>query len=296
MIRKDRSRLWASVATSSVLDRQGLLLGFSQRLRDLSRSKGIELQLRRKQDALELALEAAGLGTWEYDLPTGEMLWDARAKALFGLPAEASVTHPGWIDALHPDDQATARAQWDHALRDRSRFSAEYRVIWPDGSIHSIMSVGQCAVDPATDEPHHMAGVMLDLTERRRTEEHLQETLRMEAVGRLAGGIAHDLNNMLAAILGFSDLLERNLRPDDPRKEDTRQISRAAERSAGLTRQLLAFARRELIQPQMLDINTVVRHSQADALQPAGREYRAALQLHTRCSWSSPTRARSSRP
>jgi PAS domain S-box-containing protein len=70
VVRKDHSRLWASVATSSVQDRQGRLLGFSQRLRDLSRSKGIELQLHRKQGALELALEAAGLGTWEFDLTT----------------------------------------------------------------------------------------------------------------------------------------------------------------------------------------------------------------------------------
>jgi two-component system, cell cycle sensor histidine kinase and response regulator CckA len=279
VVRKDGTRLWASVATSSVRDRQGGLLGFSQRLRDLSRSKGMELQLRRKQGALELALEAAGLGTWEYDLATGEMLWDGRAKALFGLPADAIVVHPEWIEALHPEDQATARAQWNEALRDRSRFSAEYRVIWPDGSIHSIMSVGQCAVDPATGEPHHVAGVMLDLTERRRTEEHLQETLRMEAVGRLAGGIAHDLNKMLAAILGFSDLLERNLGPDDPRREDTRQISRAAERSAALTRQLLAFARRELIQPQMLDVNTIVRHSRSMLSTLLGENIELNLQL-----------------
>ena len=279
VVRKDGTRLWASLAISSVHDRQGRLLGFSQRLRDLSHSKGIELQLRRKQGALELALEAAGLGTWEYDLITDEMLWDPRAKALFGLPADASMTHPGWIEALHPEDQAPARAQWDITLRDRSRFSAEYRVIWPDGSIHSIMSVGQCAIDPATGEPHHVAGVMLDLTERRRAEEHLQETLRMEAVGRLAGGIAHDLNNMLAAILGFSDLLERNLAADDPRREDTRQISRAAERSAALTRQLLAFARRELIQPQLLDINTVVRHSRPMLSTLLGENVELSLQL-----------------
>ncbi|HEU4524714.1 MAG TPA: PAS domain-containing protein, partial [Gemmatimonadales bacterium] len=279
VVRKDRTRLWASVAISSVPDRHGRPLGFSLRLRDLSRSKGIELQLRRKQGALELALEAAGLGTWEYDMGTGEMLWDGRAKGLFGLPPDAAVSHPEWTDALHPDDQEAARAQWDQALRDRSRFSAEYRVIWPDGSIHSIMAVGQCAVDPATGEPHHVAGVMLDLTERRRTEEHLQETLRMEAVGRLAGGIAHDLNNMLAAILGFSDLLERNLGPDDPRREDTRQISRAAERSASLTRQLLAFARRELIQPQMLDINTVVRHSRPMLATLLGENIELTLRL-----------------
>jgi two-component system cell cycle sensor histidine kinase/response regulator CckA len=279
VLRKDGSRFWASVSLSSVHDRQGKLLGFSQRLRDLSRSRGIEQQLRRKQEALELALEAAGLGTWEYDLGTGEMLWDERAKALFGLPEDAAVTHPAWIEALHPDDQVPARAQWERAVRERSRFSSEYRVIWPDGGIHSIMSVGQCTVDPTTSEPHYLAGVMLDLTERRRTEEHLQETLRMEAVGRLAGGIAHDLNNMLGAILGFSDLLERNLDPDDPRREDTRQISRAAERSAALTRQLLAFARRELIQPQLLDINTIVRHSRPMLSSLLGENVELALQL-----------------
>ena len=254
VVRKDGSRFWASVSLTVVHDRHGGLLGFSQRLRDLSRSRDMEQQLRRQQEALELALEAAGLGTWEYDPGTGEMRWDERAKALFGLPAEAPVTHPEWLDALHPEDRDAARDQWAHAVRERSPFSAEYRVVLPDGGIHSIMVVGRAAGE-------QLAGVMLDLTERRRTEEQLQETLRMEAVGRLAGGIAHDLNNMLAAILGFSELLERNLDPDDPRREDTRQISRAAERSAGLTRQLLAFARRELIQPQLLDVNAVVRHT-----------------------------------
>jgi hypothetical protein len=100
-----------------------------------------------------------------------------------------------------------------------------------------------------------MAGVMLDITERKRTEARLQEVLRLEAIGRLAGGIAHDLNNMLVAILGFSDLLAGSFQPDDPRREDAEQITLAASRSANLTRQLLAFARREIIQPRRMDIN-----------------------------------------
>src|SRR5215212_12285494 len=102
------------------------------------------------------------------------------------------------------------------------------------------MSVGRCVTDPETGAATHFTGVVLDLTERRRTEEHLQESLRLEAVGRLAGGIAHDLNNMLAAILGFGDLLGRSFEPDDPRAADLDQIGRAASRSSALTRQLLA--------------------------------------------------------
>jgi len=278
-VRKDGSRFWASMSMSSAHDRQGRLLGFSKRLRDLSRSKHAEEQLRWKQEALELALEAAGLGTWEYDLATDEMHWDARAKAHFGLVSDATVTHPAWLEALHPEDREPIKEHWQRAVRDRSRFSAEFRVIWPDGSIHSIMAVGQGTFDAATGGPLHMAGVMLDLTERRRTEQHLQESLRLEAVGRLAGGIAHDLNNMLTAILGFSEFLDRSLKPDDLRRADVEQISRAAQRSAGLTRQLLAFARRELIQPRLLDINAVVRHAGAMLPSILGENVELVLQL-----------------
>jgi PAS domain S-box-containing protein len=263
LVRRDGSRFWGSISTTSVHDRDGQLLGFARRVRDLSENKAVADQLRRKQDALELALEAAGLGTWEHDLSTGEDSMDARAKALFGVPQEEPLTRARWLEAVHPDDRERTLERWQRAVREGARYSAEYRVVWPDGSVHWVMAVGRCVTDTSTGSPLHFAGVVLDLTERRRTEEHLQESLRLEAVGRLAGGIAHDLNNMLAAILGFGDLLGRSFEPGDPRAADVEQISRAATRSAGLTRQLLAFARREMIQPRALDINSVIQHAQA---------------------------------
>jgi two-component system, cell cycle sensor histidine kinase and response regulator CckA len=263
LVRKDGSRFWASLSTTGVHDREGRLLGFARRLRDLSESKQAEDQLRHKQDALELALDAAGLGTWEHDLSTGSYTMDARARALFGLASDETVTAARWLEAIHPDDRPRALERWETVLSERARYSAEYRVVWPDGSVHWLMAVGRCVTDPATGSSPQFSGVVLDLTERRRTEEQLQEGLRLEAVGRLAGGIAHDLNNMLAAILGFGDLLGRTLEPDDPRASDVEQICRAAARSADLTRQLLAFARREMIQPRALDINTVIQHAQA---------------------------------
>ncbi len=263
LLRKDGSRFWGAVTTSGVHDGEGRLLGFARRMRDLSESKAAAEQLRRKQDALELALEAAGLGTWEHDLATGTDAMDPRARALFGLSADEPVTRSRLLEAIHPDDRERTRERWKRAVTDLVRYSAEYRVVWPDGSVHWIMAVGRCVTDPTTEAPLQLAGVVLDLTERRRTEEQLQEGLRLEAVGRLAGGIAHDLNNMLAAILGFSDMLGRSFEPNDPRASDVEQISRAAARSADLTRQMLAFARRELIQPRALDINTVIQHAQA---------------------------------
>jgi PAS domain S-box-containing protein len=219
----------------------------------------VQEELRRHREALELAHDAAGLGAWQYEVAGGELRLDARAKALFGLPPDAALTYRDIVDALHPDDRAEVEEQWTRALQERTSFSAEYRVVWPDGSIHWLASMGRVAAVPGSGDAQRLTGVMLDITERKHAEERLQEVLRLEAVGQLAGGIAHDLNNMLAAILGFSEFLAQSLPPDDPRRRDVEQITQAANRSASLTRQLLAFARRELIQPRPLDVNLVVR-------------------------------------
>jgi two-component system cell cycle sensor histidine kinase/response regulator CckA len=259
LMRKDGSRFWASVSTASVHSRQGELLGFAKRLRDLSEMRRVEEELRRNQEALELAHEAAGLGTWDHDLVTGELRWDVRARALFGLPRGEDQPRPRWADVIHPDDLRATEELQERALLERKPFSAEYRVIRPDRSTHWVAAVGRGIVDPATGRPLRMRGILLDITERKQTEERLQEVLRLESIGRLAGGIAHDLNNMLTAIVGFSDLLAQSLEPLDTRRADVDQIFRAAERATGLTRQLLAFARREMIQPRLLDLNVVVR-------------------------------------
>jgi PAS domain S-box-containing protein len=264
LIRKDGSRFWASTSMTSVRGRQGQLVGFACTLRDHTGLRQVEEELRRHREALELAHNAAGLGAWQFEVATSELRLDARAKSLFGLPADAGLDFPAFLAALHPDDRAAVQEVWASVLRDAKPFSAEYRVVWPDGGIHWLASMGRgtSAAAPA-DTPQRITGVVLDITERKQTEAQLQEVLRLEAVGQLAGGIAHDLNNMLAAILGFSDFLAQSLEPHDPRSRDVEQIIQAANRSASLTRQLLAFARRELIQPRRLDVNGVVRRSES---------------------------------
>jgi len=262
VVRKDGSRFWASTATTAARDSKGQVIGFAQTLRDLTDLRRAEEELRRSREALDFALEAAALGTWDHDLITGELRWDSRAKALFGLAPDTPISHRRWADAVRTDDLVEAETARKKAVRDRTPFSIEYRILWPDGSEHSIAMVGRATIDPATDQAVRMAGVMLDITERKRTEARLQEVLRLEAIGRLAGGIAHDLNNMLVAILGFSDLLAGSFQPEDPRREDMEQITLAASRSATLTRQLLAFARREIIQPRRIDVNGVVQRAE----------------------------------
>ena len=101
-------------------------------------------------------------------------------------------------------------------------------------------------------------GVAEDITEKRALEEQLRQAQKMEAVGRLARGVAHDFNNVLAAIIGSSDLLALRLKDDDPAKEETEEIRLAAERGAALTRQLLAFSRSQMLEAKLLDLNEVV--------------------------------------
>jgi PAS domain S-box-containing protein len=99
---------------------------------------------------------------------------------------------------------------------------------------------------------------LVDITERRKLEEQYRQAQKMEAVGQLAGGVAHDFNNLLTAICGYTDLVREDLPPDDPRRSDLDEVRNAADRAAALTRQLLAFSRRQVMQPVVLDINEVV--------------------------------------
>jgi len=118
------------------------------------------------------------------------------------------------------------------------------------------------AADPASDEGASAIVFALDTTEQRALQENLAQSQKMQAIGQLAGGVAHDFNNVLTAIIGYSDLLLANHRPTDPSFQDIMQIKQNANRAAGLVRQLLAFSRRQTLRPQTLQLNDVLSELQ----------------------------------
>ena len=143
LVRKDGSRFWAALSVASVRGRHGQLVGFACTLRDHTGLRQVEEELRRHREALELAHDAAGLGAWQYEVGTGELRLDARAKALFGFAPDAGITYAAFVGVLHPDDRTPVEERWARALRERMPFSAEYRVLWSDGAVHWLASMGR---------------------------------------------------------------------------------------------------------------------------------------------------------
>ena len=116
-----------------------------------------------------------------------------------------------------------------------------------------------------------MVGTVQDVTERRLLEDQLRQSQKMEAIGRLAGGIAHDLNNALTAIAGYAELALGEVPADHPARADVEEIRRAAERAGSVTRQLLAFSRKQLLEPRVFDLNDTVAVDRAPAVAAARR-------------------------
>jgi len=158
---------------------------------------------------------------------------------------------------VHPDDQhIVARAQ-DEARRAGS-YTCEYRWLCADGTYKSLIDQGILSEDPDTGADV-VFGTLLDNTERRALEEALGHARKMETVGQLTGGVAHDFNNLLTVILGNVDLIQRRCGEGFAFERQVRAVRQATERGAALTRQLLAFSRRQRLDPAAVDLNDLVR-------------------------------------
>src|SRR2546422_6097831 len=156
----------------------------------------------------------------------------------------------------HPEDRDPVLAAVPSILS-RDHVALEYRFRHKDGSYHWIHDEARLTRDTG-GRPVEVFGSWVDITERKALEMQLLQAQKMEAVGLLAGGVAHDFNNVLTAIAGYAELLREDLPGDDARRGDLEEILRATDRAAALTRQLLAFSRRQVLAPRVLDLNTVV--------------------------------------
>jgi PAS domain S-box-containing protein len=212
----------------------------------------------RIQGRMDFALAAARMGIAETALDTGRVVWYGSTAALFGISPDAFTgTGDAFYELVHPEDRADLREEFARALRDGVRdLVTEFRTIWPDGSTHWLQTRARIAYDP-TGRPFSVIDVSLDITDRKLLEAQFRQAKKMEAIGLLASGIAHDFNNLLTVIGGYSEFLRDSLAPGQLRS-DAEEIFQAAGRAAALTRQLLAFSRKQVLLPTPLDVDAVV--------------------------------------
>jgi two-component system, cell cycle sensor histidine kinase and response regulator CckA len=187
----------------------------------------------------------------------GERLYNSPSyeKLLGYTPEELEKTSA--YEQIHPDDQKEVKRAADEAKNTGIGRLVEYRVRHKSGEWRVVESTAS-AVRNSNGDVEKLIIVNRDITERRHMEQQLLLSQRLEAVGKLSGGIAHDFNNILGVIIGYSEALQQKIAADDPMREAVDEIEKAGQRAAALTQQLLAFSRKQVLEPKILDLNSIV--------------------------------------
>jgi PAS domain S-box-containing protein len=247
-------------------------------------------RLRESEARLQAAVDLVKLGRYAWNPQTNELQWDDTLRAMWGLPAGAPVDYDVWRSCVHPDDLARVDAAVQQCADPRGDgvYDIEYRVIGKiDGAERWIATRGR--TNFRNDVPVSFYGVALDVTDHKRIEKALerrveartrelaeangqlrsqieqreiaeaevQQLQRLDAIGQITSGVAHDFNNLLSVVLTNARLLSRNLRNISD-QEGAELIRTAAERGVNLTKQLLAFSRKQRLEPQEVDLNAKI--------------------------------------
>ncbi len=226
---------------------------------DLRTQKATEEALRSSEERYRLVTRAAGGAIWEWDLAREEIVFLDGMADRYGWDVAGRTLPVAWRhERVHPDDIGALLATAEEVHESRlENATHSYRFRRADNSwamVHDHFHV----VRDRTGRPERVLGVMLDATDRHALEEQLRQAQKMDAVGRLAGGVAHDFNNLLTVIRGNASLLLDQVPADSELRGELQEIERAASRASDLTRQLLAFGRKQVLQLQDLDLNAVV--------------------------------------
>ncbi len=255
-VRKDGSLVDISVTHAAITDESDLVVGISHIARDITAEKTI----RRERDVLAGIVNSSLGAIIAMDTEGVIESWNLGAEHLFGYTSAEAVGRPATLLA------ARGRA---HEMRDLlERLLKGERVVGletliqaKDGTLIDV----RITANPITDDAGRVVGVAAiynDVTERKRLEEQLIQSQKMEALGGLAGGIAHDFNNLLAVILNYGRFIHADLPEDHPARDDIEEMIGAAQRGATLVRQLLSFARREVVRPEPINLNLLVEQMQ----------------------------------
>ena len=215
-------------------------------------------ELAAAEERMRFALVSANVGVWDVDASDGSVRWSETLEAQYGLaPGTFPGTLAAFIERVHPEDREAVMESITAAAQAGGEFDFLHRALHPDGSFRWLHCAGQSQLDE-TGEPLRAIGICQDITASRTLESQYRQSQKMEAVGRLASGVAHDFNNLLTVITGFAEFIGTSLPAESQAGDDVAEILKAADRAAGLTHQLLAFSRQQVLHTAPVDVNELI--------------------------------------
>ncbi len=223
---------------------------------DVTEQKHAEEALRRGEARYRALVAAAAQIVWTASADGRRPIDTSQWEAFTGQTGPEA-TWGGWFEAIHPDDRAEALRAWSEAVAGRKPLATEHRLRRRDGEYRS-MEVRAVPVLDDQGRIREWVGAHTDITDRVQAEEQLSQAQRLQAVGTLAGGVAHEVNNQLMAVLGFGEFVLGALGQEHPQAGDVREMVGAATRAARVAQQLLTFSRRQVKQTQLLDLHAAI--------------------------------------
>jgi PAS domain S-box-containing protein len=253
---------------------------------DITDRKRSEAAVRESQARLEAAQRQARIGSWEFTPSTCSLYWSREMFHLLKLNEEdRAPTHEAYLAMMHPEDRPHMERFLDQVAQSDKPETCEFRSDPGSGPERRFCITGQ-ADHNAAGQLTTLSGTLQDITEQKHAEqeraklhEQLLQAMKMDAVGRLAGGVAHDFNNLLTVIIGNVGLACAELNPSDPLLPLLSEVAKAADSASSLTHQLLAFSRRQIIEPKVLNLSSLVGNLRKMLTRIIGEdiELRAAL-------------------
>ena len=226
---------------------------------EITERKRAEEHLRAAQELLHHVISSSPAIIYSLKIEGNQIVpqWiSENVSKLIGYSTEECLSSSWWPEHVHPEDKIKKIPVFDDLFA-KDHQTLEYRLQMKDKSYRWLRDEFMVRRN-SNDEPIEMIGSLIDITERIELEKQLLQAQKMEAIGQLAGGVAHDFNNLLMVIKWCSQSLLDTLPPDDPKAKDAKEIYEAGERAASLTRQLLAFSRKQMLQPVPINLNFLI--------------------------------------
>ncbi|WP_292286138.1 PAS domain S-box protein [Marivita sp.] len=265
--RKDGTKFTTEININPVFDDEGNCTHYVSIQRDTTKRRADEECLRAREEQFRLASLASQDIIWDWDLCTGTIWNSNNSETVFGPFLDwKAYDAPGSciehaLERIHPDDRLGITESLDAALSgDAQIWRCDYRIKTKDGTWRDMADKAFIVRDDA-GTPRRMVGAMSDVTDLRLLDAQLHQAQKLETVGQLTGGIAHDFNNLLTIILGNCDILLNDIGNDSPLRPLLQSIEDAAERGGRVSRDLLAFSRRQPLELRPTDINKLIRQS-----------------------------------